>query len=379
MNNVYDTIVVGLGAMGSAAAYHLAQRGQRVLGLEQFTPTHSNGSSHGRSRIVRQAYFEGAAYVPLLLRAYELWRQLERDSGERLLTLSGGLMIGPPDSATVAGALHSAREHGLAHELLDAAEIQRRYPMMRPSPGTVALYEPNAGVVIPELANLAHQRLAAARGAELHFEEPVLGWQADGEGVRVTTASGSYRAARLVLSPGAWAPRLMADLALPLLVERQVLYWFAPKSGFAAYQPERFPIFIWQLEDGLQFYGFPAEPSEPLGVKAAYFRKGAACEPDAVDRAVHPEEVAHIRATIDRLMPDLGGELVDAKTCLYTTTPDEDFIIAAHPQHPNVILASPCSGHGFKFASVVGEVLADLAADGATAHPIAMFHPGRFV
>ena len=378
MTNTYHTIIIGLGGMGSAAAYHLAKRGKRVLGLEQFTPTHANGSSHGRSRIYRQAYFEGAEYVPLLLRAYENWRELERDSGEALLHLTGGLMLGEPDDITVAGALHSAQTHSLAYELLDAAEINRRYPVLRPSPTTVALYERNAGVVRPEATILAHQQVAAVHGAELHFGEAVLDWQANDGGVRVTTAQGVYQAERLILSPGAWAPQLMADLHLPLVVERQVLYWFAPKSGFAAYQPDRFPIYIWGLGNGLQLYGFPAEQDTPFGVKAAYFRKGEACTPETVDRTVQPAEIAHIRATLEQVIPDLNGELVEAKTCFYTTTPDEHFIIALHPHYRNVVLASPCSGHGYKFASVIGEILADLAAEGATKLPIALFDPARF-
>ncbi|MBC8163999.1 MAG: N-methyl-L-tryptophan oxidase [Roseiflexaceae bacterium] len=374
----YDTIIIGLGAMGSAAAYQLARRGQRVLGLERYTPGHTHGSSHGRSRIIRQAYFEGAAYVPLLLRAYELWRELERESGEDIMRLTGGLMIGQPAHITVAGALVSAQQHGLPYELLDAAALRRRYPMLQPDASTVALYEQNAGVLRPEAAIQAYLRLAAARGAELRFEQPALSWRADARGVQVTTGRGNYEAAQLIIAPGAWAPQLLAELALPLVVERQVLYWFAPKGGYAAYQPDRFPIFIWEIEDHMQFYGFPAEQHAPFGVKTAFFRNGEACTAETCDRVVRPDEVAGIRAAIDRLIPDLGGELIAAQTCLYTTTPDEHFILAKHPHHANVTVASPCSGHGFKFASAIGEVLADLASEGATKQPIGLFDPRRF-
>lgn len=384
--HTYDTIIIGLGGMGSAAAMHLAARGQRVLGLERFGPAHSQGSSHGYSRIIRQAYFEDPAYVPLLLRAYELWEALQHESGHALLTITGGLMIGTPDSATVAGSLRSAREHGLYHELLDAAELRRRYPAFHALPGTVALYEQLAGFLHPEATVRAHQEQAARFGADLHFHEPVDRWEAaaNGEGVRVTTAQANYAAGRLIIAPGAWAPQLMADLNLPLVVERQVLYWFDPSGGMAQFQPDRFPIYIWDTsepgEERLQFYGFPAQPGPPGGAKVAFFRHGSetVADPMQIDRTVHAEEVARMQRCLARWMPDLNGPLLHAATCMYTTTPDEHFIVGAHPHYPQVTLASPCSGHGYKFASVIGEILADLAADGTTRHPISLFAPGRF-
>jgi sarcosine oxidase len=378
--STYDTIIIGLGGMGSAAAYQLAQRGSRVLGLERHSPAHNQGSSHGKSRIIRQAYFEDPAYVPLLLRAYELWEQLERETGETLLTVTGGLMIGPPDSATVAGATRSAREYGLYHELLDANEIRRRYPPLHPAPGTVALYERKAGFVRPEASVAAHLHRAAALGAELRFNEPALAWEAapGGDRVRVTTAQGSYEAAKLIVAPGPWAPEVLADLQLPLVVERQVLYWFEPVGGIQPFLPERFPIYIWEA-NGVQFYGFPAQEGPPGGVKVAFFRQGGMpTTPATIDRAVHPEEIAAMRAAIAERIPALNGRFLDAVTCMYTTAPDEHFIIAPHPRHPGVVIASPCSGHGYKFCSVVGEILADLALDGATRHPIGLFGVERF-
>jgi sarcosine oxidase len=381
MSTSFDTIVIGLGAMGSAAAYQLARRGQRVLGLEQFTPAHANGSSHGQSRIIRQAYYENPDYVPLLLRAYELWWELEREAGETLLTITGGLMLGPPDSKVVAGSIRSAQEHSLQHELLDAAEIRRRFPAMTPEPNVIALFEQLGGVLYPEAAIRAHLRLAATHGAALHFEEPVLAWEAlpSGDRVHVTSAAGSYEAARLVIAAGAWAPELLRDLGLPLTVQRNVLYWFEPATDQAAFLPERCPIYIWEAEDGLSFYGFPALPGPPRGVKVAFHNFGPLCTPATVDRQVHQDEIARIQAWMARRMPALGqGAFVEARTCLYTLTPDRDFVLGRHPQHPQVVIASPCSGHGYKVASAVGEVLADLAIDGATRHPIEWFAPTRF-
>jgi len=376
----FDAIVIGLGGMGSAAAAHLAARGRRVLGLEQFQPAHAFGSSHGRSRVIRLAYFEHPSYVPLLLRAYELWGKLERESGRSLLTITGGLMIGTPESDVVRGSLRSAQAHGLAHEMLDAAEIRRRFPPFTPQPGDVALYEERAGVVRPESAIHAHIEQANRDGADLRFDERVLDWQVRLSGdVEVRTTRGSYEAPRLVLAPGAWAPGLFHLPMLPLEVERQVLYWFDPPGGPAPFAAERFPIYIWDRGDGVQFYGFPADER---GVKVAFFRTGRAtrCTPDAVDRVVQPNEVRAMREALAPCIPTLAaGQLVETVTCMYTLTPDHHFVIGVHPHHPGVVIASPCSGHGYKFATVVGEILAELTVNGVTRHPIELFSPSRFL
>jgi sarcosine oxidase len=381
MTTTFDAIIIGLGAMGSAAAYQLARRGQRVLGLERYRPAHDQGSSHGQSRIIRQAYYEDPAYVPLLLRAYDLWWQLERDANEALLTITGGIMIGPPESQVVAGSIRSAQEHGLQHEILDAAEIRRRLPQLTPGPNIIALYERLGGLLYPEAVIRAHLRLAEAHGATLRFEEPALAWEAapSGDRVRVTTARGSYEAVRLVIAAGAWAPELLDESGLPLMVQRNVLYWFEPTSGREAFLPDRCPIYIWEAEDGSSFYGFPALPGVPAGVKVAFHNFGPYCAPATIDRQVHEQEIATMRRWLAERIPALSrGALVEAKTCMYTLTPDKDFLIGLHPRHPQVVLASPCSGHGFKFASVVGEILADLAIEGATRQPIAPFAPERF-
>ena len=374
----YDVIVIGLGGMGSAAAYRLAGRGLRVLGLDRHRPVHDQGSSHGGSRITRQAYFEDPAYVPLLLRAAELWPEVEAASGRTIAVWTGGVMVGRPDSRTVAGSLRSAQEWDLPHELLDAAGIRRRFPTMTPDPDEVALYEPGAGLVIPEESVAAHLELAARAGAELHHEEPVTRWRAEpGGGVRVTTGRATYTGDQLVICPGAWAPDLLAGLGVPFGIERQVQYWFAPAAGIAPFRAERHPIYIWEAGGGRQFYGFPsfADPAE--GVKVAFFRGGAACTPETIDRAVHADEVEAMRAFIAPRMPDLPGTFLRATTCMYTNTPDEHFVIARHPAHEQVVVACGFSGHGFKFVPVVGEIVADLVADGATSHPIGLFDPGR--
>jgi sarcosine oxidase len=363
--SVFDVIVVGLGGMGSAAAAHAAARGKRVLGLEQFQPAHDQGSSHGRSRVIRLAYFEHPAYVPLLRRSYELWRRLEERTGRRLLQITGGLMLGLADSEVVSGSLRSAREHHLDHEMLDAAQIRRKFPPFTPGPEIVALFENEAGVVFPEEAIRAHLDMAVDNGARVHFDERVEDWNVASSGrIDVRTSRGRYQCERLILAPGAWASELFKIDWLPLEVETQQLYWFEPSGGDAPFAPDRFPIYIWDLGNGILFYGFPAE--DDGRVKVAFFRSKVKGE-DA------------IRDTLRSRLPALAaGTLVETMSCNYTLTPDRHFVIGQHPEHANVTIASPCSGHGYKFASVIGEILAELAIDGATRHSIGLFAPARF-
>jgi sarcosine oxidase len=371
----YDVIVVGLGGMGSAAAYHLSARGQRVLGLERFGPAHDQGASHGGSRIIRQSYFEGPQYVPLLLRSYELWRRLAVLSGRDVIQLTGGVMAGLPASRAVAGSRRSAEQWDLPYDMLSAADIRKRFPTMNPGPDEVALYEHNAGFVRPEETVSAHLALTSA---ELRFHEPLVSYRADASGVEVTTGRGVYTAGQLVLTPGPWAPRLLADLGVPFAIERQVQYWFAPTGGVTAFLPEHHPIYIWEAADGSQVYGFPAIDGPSGGAKVAFFRGGIPTDPDTVDRQVYDHEVRAMAEAAGRHLPSLPGRFLRAKTCLYSNTPDEHFVIARHPAHETVSVACGFSGHGFKFVPVVGEILADLATAGGTEHPIALFDPRRF-
>ncbi len=382
--STYDVIVLGLGGMGSAAVCHLAGRSPRgrILGLEQYTSPHDRGSSHGATRVIRQAYFEHPSYVPLLRRAYELWRELERKSGQPLMCLPGGLMMGTADSAVVAGSRRSAQEHGLDHEFLETPTLRRRFPQFRVDDRTVALFEPTAGLVWCERCVSAHLEAAAAAGAELRFEEPVVRWSAlnGGEGVEVETARGRYRANRLVVTPGPWAPGVLSDLGLPLEVTRQVLCWFEPPSGVHAFLPDRFPIYIWQRQVGEEVYGFPAVDGPDGGVKAAFFHqpRPEVVTPDSVDRHIRKTDEDGLRSALREFLPGIDGRCVRAKVCLYTSTPDGHFVISRHPHHPQVSVAAGFSGHGFKFCSVVGEILADLALEGRTRHPLGLFEPRRF-
>ncbi len=371
----WDVIVLGLGAMGSATALQLARRGCRVLGFDRFSPPHTQGSTHGESRIIREAYFESPLYVPLVQRAYELWDELERESGARLFVPTGGLMIGPRDSEIVTGARHSAELHRLPHEILGAADVRRRFPALQPPDDWLAVWEARAGVLFPERCVEAQLRGATARGAELHVNEPVKRWAPDGDGVRVWTARGEYSAGSLVITAGAWLGQLAPDLRLPLRVERQVLFWFDAAANPADFQPARCPIHVWEYEPGKHFYGLP---DVGTGSKLAVHHEGPTVSPDAVDRTLGAAETSKMQSLVRRYLPGLNPAVRSFAVCLYTDTPDQHFLIDRHPEHQQVWLGSPCSGHGFKFASAVGEVLADLAQTGRSRINLELFRLGRW-
>jgi monomeric sarcosine oxidase len=353
----YDVVVVGLGGVGSAAAAALARRGQRVLGLDRYRAVHDQGASHGETRIVRKAYFEGSGYVPLLHRAYELWDELG------LFSRTGGLFLGAPHSRVLAGSLATVQEWDLPHELLEGSEVHRRFPDLTPPTDVVGLLEHDAGWVSPEAAVGAQLERAARAGADLHHEEPVEAWEATGDGVRVTTAQGMYEAGALVLAPGRWAVELLPDLAVPLRVEERSVYFFPGSPG--AFDPGHFPVWIWERSDGTVPYGFPELGS---GVKASVHHSRR----PAGDWS--GEEVADL---LRPLMPGLGAVPLRTVACTYTLTPDEHFVVGRHLAHDRVLVACGFSGHGFKLTPVLGEALADLAVDGATAHDLALFDPAR--
>jgi sarcosine oxidase len=375
MVNTWDVIVVGLGAMGSATLHQLARRGQHVLGIEQFTPGHANGSSHGKSRIIREAYFEDPRYVPLVQRAYECWRELESDSGATVFRQTGGLMLGAPDCEVVTGARRSAELHGLPHEVIDAAEVRRRYPAFHPAEHEIGVVEPRAGMLAPELAITTFVARARQHGAQVRTGEAFVSWRSSGDGVEVTTTKGTYLTARLILTVGAWAGKHFAELAIPFTVQRNVLHWFTPLRHAEYFTPERFPIFIHEHGDGPAWYGFPDTGD---GVKLALHHHGDITDPDALRGTVRDDEVELVRAIMRRCMPDADGPLLASEPCMYTNVPDDHFVIDHHPSHPSVIIASPCSGHGFKFASALGEVLADMATGDPIAFDTSLFSLARF-
>ncbi|MBW3666706.1 MAG: N-methyl-L-tryptophan oxidase [Actinobacteria bacterium] len=361
--------------MGSAACHHLAGRGRRVLGLERFDIPHSMGSSHGVTRIIRMAYFEDPSYVPLLARAYRLWRELEAEAGERLLVISGGIDAAPEGHEVFQGSLASCRMHGLEHEVLTGAEVGERFPGYRLPDDHMAVYQPDGGYLLSERCVVAHVLAAQRQGAEIHARERVVGWDVGAAGVEVVTTRGEYRADRLVITAGAWSGGLVGAIGGLAVPERQVLAWFQPTRP-ELFAPDRFPIFNVEVDAG-HFYGFPIEtiPGFKVGL---YHHLGEEVDPDHMDREPNAADEAPLRDFTERHFPEAAGPTMALKTCLFTNSPDEHFIIDLHPDSDRVVVAAGFSGHGFKFSSLVGEILADLAIDGETRHDIGLLRISRF-
>jgi sarcosine oxidase len=368
----YDVIVAGVGAMGSAACFHLARRGKRVLGLERFDIPHAKGSSHGVNRIIRLAYAEGTFYVPLLVRAYELWRELEERAGRQLFWRTGYVDVG---AELVDVALEACRLYGLRHELVDGRELGRRHPGYRVPPDLPALLQPDGGFLLAEDCIVEHVVQAQTLGADIRAREAVRGWESVRGGIRVETERGSYAADRLVVAAGAWAAsvgRLDPEL---VVAERNALAWFQPLAP-DLFGPDRFPCFGLAVEEGT-FYGFPQFSVPGLKVGRLHHRHERV-DPDGFDREPNAADEALLRSFVERYLPEGAGPTMALKTCLFENSPDEHFVIDFHPDDENVVVAAGFSGHGFKFASVMGEILADLALDGSSRHEIGFMRLARF-
>jgi sarcosine oxidase len=347
--------------MGSLSAWRLAARGASVIGFERFRPGHDRGSSHGATRIFRTAYFEGPEYVPLLQRAYPLWLQLEAESGTKLLTMTGALAIGPLDGELIAGVLTSARHNQLPHRLLDQSEMSRLYPQHRLTAGDVAVLDEQAGFLRPERAVAAAAARAEALGVRLMTETEVTAVEASSSGVVIQTSRGRFSAARALVATGAWTSKLLPQLGLPLEVERQVMAWLAVDDP-GSFTPERFPIFIRELAGGRFRYGFPS--TDGRSVKIAVHHEGTEADPDSLDRDIEDSDLLPLREFARESLRGVAGDVIDASVCMYTNTPDERFIAASPADMPGVTVLCACSGHGFKFAAVLGELMAASILDG---------------
>ena len=384
---MFDVIIVGLGAVGSAAAFQLAQRGISVLGIDRHAPPHALGSSHGDSRITRVAIGEGEQYTPLVRRSHQIWRELEERTGEELLNVTGGLIISSDARQATThvpnffeNTLAAAKRFGIEHEMLGARELRELFPQFKVRDNEIGYYEPGAGYLRPEACVRAQLALAEEQGARLHRNERVLGVADAGGIVTVRTDAAEYRARQLIVAAGAWLPEFLdSDLARHFTVTRQVHYWFDVAAPIARFQPPNFPVWIWELQDQRHvIYGFPAIDGEAGGIKIATEQYALPAHPDTVSRDVGDDEK---RAMYQNLVapnfPDVGARCIKALTCLYTATPDFHFVIDRHPRMPNVVIASPCSGHGFKHSAAVGEALADMATGSAGKVDLGGFTLGR--
>ena len=375
LSQEFDCIVIGVGGMGSSTLYNLAKRGRRVLGLEQFDIPHAEGSSHGVNRIIRLAYYEHPSYVPLLRRAYELWSEIESVTGEQLLYKTGSIDTAPSGHEVFEGSLESCLLHDIPHRVLNHAQINEEFPGYQLPPGHMGLLQGDGGFVLSERSIVAYANAAMSTGAEIHAREVVSGWEPDQGGVRVFTDRGEYTAERLVITAGAWTSGMVPildDLAVP---ERQVLAWLQPIDG-SLYTPDVFPVFNAYFDEG-RYYGFPVYgiPGFKVG---RYHHLEEVIDPDFAIKTVNSEDEAVLRSAVERYFPKANGTTMTLKTCMFTNTPDEHFIVDLLPANPQVVVAAGFSGHGFKFASVIGEILADLAINGETEHNIDLLKIDRF-
>jgi sarcosine oxidase len=371
---MFDVIILGVGGMGGAAAAALARRGRRVLGLEQFAVGHDLGSSHGATRVIRTAYYEHPDYVPLARRAFQRWHELEQRTGKHLVTKCPCLSIGQPDGELITGVRRAAAEHALTIETLAPENMRGRFPQFRFDDSYVGVLEHEAGFVYVDDCVRAFAADARAHGATIREGEPVLAWEASAGGVTVCTQQATYNADRLIIAVGGWATQLLGTLGKKLSVMRQVVFWLAPHDG-SQFCRDRFPVYLADVPGG-PFYGIPA--IDPRGHKLArHYGAPELRHPDEVERTVTPADEVPVRDFVRRHLPGADGPRRDASVCIYTLSPDRHFVIDLHPEHANVAVATGFSGHGFKFAPAVGEMLADLVETGKTELPNKLFRFSR--
>jgi sarcosine oxidase len=382
----FDTIVIGLGAMGCAALYQLAKKGNKALGLDQFSPPHIYGSTHGDTRVTRLAIGEGSHYTPLVQRSHELWREIEKETGKNLLTTNGGLIISSGARTAINHVAHffentieAARQHGIAHELLDAKTIRKRFPQFKIKDNESGYFENDAGFVRPEECVRAQLGLAEKHGAEIHTNEKVMEYKAARD-VEVRTDQDTYTAEKLVITAGPWVPQLIdAEYSHYFKVLRQALFWFDIEKSFAHFTPDKFPIFIWELQ-GLDkgLYGFPAINGPQGGLKIASEQYEMTTTPQTVEREVSQQEIRDMyEKLVEPYIAEVAPKCIKAASCLYTVTPDAGFVIDFHPKHKNVVVASPCSGHGFKHSAAIGELLSEMVMEGKSRFDIGKFGLNR--
>lgn len=374
---IFDVIVLGLGAHGSSAVYHLSKNNIKVCGIDRFVPPHAFGSSHGESRIIRQAYHESPMYVPQVMEAYTLWNELENISGKKLLLKTGGLILGNEASMVIKGARLSAETHNVPYEYLNSKEIAKRFPAFKPAENTVAVVEQSAGILFPEECIKTNLELANKNGALLLLGETVQSINPKNSIIEIVTDKSIFQTEKLIVSAGAWLNDLLPGLHLPLNVKRQVLFWFKNENRQMQkfIEPKQLPIFIWEYDSPHIFYGFPDLGN---GIKIASHHEGQPIHPDLLSKEVYEDEIAQMKNMLDKYF-NVDAKFSSSDVCMYTNTPDEHFIIDYHPSNKNIIVASPCSGHGFKFSSATGKILCDMALEKQLSFDISPFSINRFL
>lgn len=388
METTFDTIIIGLGAMGSAAAYQLAKRNVGVLGIDQYAPPHTLGSTHGETRITRQAIGEGEQYVPMAIRSHELWREIEAETGIELLTITGCALIcgkNPVTSTNGIGnffdsTLVAAQKFHLPHEVMNAQQFMKKFPQFRLEEDESVFFDQNGGFVRPERCIESQISLAKKYGANIHVNEKCLQYEcsADGKKVTVMTDKGEYTASKLILSVGPWIQQLLPEFQQHFRIYRQALFWFSISGSVEPFLPQRFPVFMWQRNEEL--YGFPVLDVAQHAIKVASEEFLVTTTPDTVDRIVSQNEVRRIyQKYVEKQFPDISEQCIMTSVCLYTVTTDASFVIDTHPKHSQIIIASPCSGHGFKHSAAIGEILAELATEGKSTIDISAFSIDRLL
>jgi sarcosine oxidase len=371
----YDAIVAGVGGHGSAIAYHLAKSGTKTLALERFGLNHANGSSHGETRGMRTAYYEHPGYLPLINRALELWNDLQKRTRKPIIRITGGVAIGRQEGTLVGGQIDAAKKHRFPHEVLGPKDANERFPCFHLSEEETCFYTPSSGILWSENCIATHAKLAREEGAQIRFNEPLARWRQQKDRILVRTTKGEYTTDKLVLSAGAWLPQLVPELGLPLKVERQVLFWFRPLRDKDSFGPEHMPAYNWQDAEGRIFYGVA---DVGTGVKVARHHGGRTTTPGRVSRKLTRDDASQPSGLVRTGFPLLDPVPVGGRVCLYTNAPDNQFVIDFYPGNKNVMIASPCSGHGFKFASVVGEVATELVTKGRSRFDLDFVSIARF-
>ena len=376
MNNTSDVIIIGLGAMGSATSMFLSHNGIKVIGFDSYSPPHEFGSSLGHTRVIREAYHEGTTYVPIVQRAYEIWLEMNENSKVPIIETYGGLLIGPK-TGDIENALKSANKYDIPIKKMTTDEISQKFSVLNPPKEYIGLLESRGGAVFVE-NSINHMLNTALNNGSIHkYNERVVRWSKKSNYYLVETNLGNYKAEKLVFSSGAWITKLIPTLKLPIKIERQVLFWFSPRKNPDKFKSINMPNSGWDLDNGLSFYTMPN--LENRGFKVAMHHNGEFVDPDTLIRESNDSDLKMVRDFLEEYIPDGNGELIDSKVCMYTDTPDQDFLIDSHPDDENIIICSPCSGHGFKFTPAIGEICSSLIINNSTNFDLDKFSLERLI